>query len=107
MVKSILDFNYKQICSNNLKTRNNILIVDDEQFNINSMKIILEFNAKIDNIDEISDQALNGLEAVNMIKRNVDSNQGLFCNYNLILLDLNMPVMDGNTACKEIREYLY
>jgi CheY-like chemotaxis protein len=27
--------------------------------------------------------------------------------YNLILMDLNMPEMDGNTCMTEIREYLY
>ena len=27
--------------------------------------------------------------------------------YNLILMDLNMPEMDGNTCMIEIREYLY
>jgi CheY-like chemotaxis protein len=74
--------------------------VDDDIFNIESLKIILEFNASLYNIEEISDYALSGLEAVNMIKKNIDLNEGLFCNYNLILTDINMPFMDGNTASK-------
>ena len=75
-----------------------ILLIDDEQFNLESVKIILEYQGGIYNINTISATALNGLEAVNLIKKNVEDNKGTFCNYSLILTDLNMPVMDGNTA---------
>ena len=85
---------------------NKILIIDDEQFNIDSLKIILEYQGGIYNIDTISSTALNGLLAVDLIKKNVEENGGVFCNYNLILTDMNMPVMDGNTASLQIREYL-
>jgi CheY-like chemotaxis protein len=84
-----------------------ILIIDDEQFNIESVKIILEYQGGIYNIETVSSTALNGLEAVNLIKKNVEDNNGTFSNYPLILTDLNMPVMDGNTAALQIREYLY
>ena len=40
------------------------------------------------------DQALNGLEAVVMLAKNLEKS---CCktNYKLVLMDLNMPVMDG------------
>lgn len=41
--------------------------------------------------------AENGLEALNMIKNNAG--------YDLILMDCQMPVMDGYTATKKLREY--
>ena len=37
----------------------------------------------------------NGLECVEAMKKNT---------YDLILMDINMPVMDGNEATKEIRK---
>ena len=57
------------------------------------------------NIDDICDTANNGKEAVNTIMADVIKNQN--CSYSLILMDLNMPVMDGCIATKSIREYLY
>ena len=29
------------------------------------------------------------------------------CNYDLIIMDCNMPVLDGNEATKLIRQYMY
>ena len=81
-----------------------ILIVDDELFNQISAKIVLKA-AGMQNIDDICDTANNGKEAVNTIMADVIKNQN--CSYSLILMDLNMPVMDGCTATKSIREYLY
>lgn len=82
---------------NGVKCINKILIVDDEQFNINSIKIILEYQGCIGNIDCITDFALNGAEALQMVKTNVSENNFMWCDYNLIITDINMPFMDGIT----------
>ncbi len=67
-----------------------ILIVEDE--NINRLYLQKLLGKK----GCTTDSVLNGLEALNMIKNR---------QYNLILMDLTMPVMDGITATRKIREY--
>lgn len=52
-----------------------ILIVDDEQYNIDALKIILKYHCNIAT-DEICDQASNGKEALQAVKTNVVSNHG-------------------------------
>ena len=57
------------------------------------------------NVDELCDVANNGEEAVDMVIS--DTNKNKTCSYSLILMDLNMPIMDGCTATTTIREHLY
>lgn len=65
-----------------------ILLVEDNEVNQKiAMKMILEFGLKCD-------LAENGLEALNMCKDK---------KYDLILMDLQMPVLDGFEASKSIR----
>jgi CheY-like chemotaxis protein len=45
--------------------------------------------------------AYNGEQAVKIIKQSID--QGNFYQYSLILMDCNMPFMDGYEATKRIR----
>ena len=66
-----------------------ILIVDDVEINIEIIIAILEDSGAV------FDRAINGKEAVNLVLQN---------SYDLILLDLHMPVMDGFTAAKKIRD---
>ena len=86
--------------------RKQILIVDDEIFNIEAAKVILECKLHLKYMDFISDQAMNGLEALQKVKQNVEENNDEFCKFELILMDCNMPIMDGYEASKQIRAYL-
>jgi signal transduction histidine kinase/CheY-like chemotaxis protein len=67
-----------------------ILIVEDNRINQIVTKKILEKD-KI-----ICDLAANGKEAIDKV---------LNKNYDLILMDINMPVLDGLNATKKIREF--
>ena len=67
-----------------------ILIVEDTEFNIFFATQLLEgWNIDID-------VAENGQIAVDKVKAN---------KYDLVLMDLQMPIMDGYTASKEIRKF--
>jgi signal transduction histidine kinase/ActR/RegA family two-component response regulator len=72
----------------NSLTNKRILIAEDNRINQTVTKKILEKNGVICTIAE------NGLEAVNCMDREP---------YDLILMDLNMPVKNGFDATKEIR----
>ncbi|MGD9192953.1 MAG: transporter substrate-binding domain-containing protein, partial [Desulfobacterales bacterium] len=68
----------------------NILLVEDNEINQQVAGEILStagFNVSIAN---------NGLEAVNAVKED---------DYDAVLMDVQMPVMDGYTATKEIRKW--
>ena len=83
-----------------------ILIVDDQVFNIDALRIVLEMVIQVD-VDQVCDKALNGEEALQMVIKNVEANNEDFCNYSLILMDCNMPFMDGYEATGKIRQYLF
>lgn len=79
-----------------------ILIVDDEHYNIDAMKIILKYHCNIDS-ESICDKVFDGKQALEAVQRNVENNQGAFCEYELILMDCNMPIMDGYESTNAIR----
>ena len=67
-----------------------VLLVDDNSVNRRVAGTILKkAGCEVD-------FAENGLVAVQKVKRNAD--------YNVILMDIQMPVMDGLTATKEIKK---
>ncbi|MBV7273658.1 response regulator transcription factor [Clostridiaceae bacterium UIB06] len=67
----------------------NILVVDDDKSIRNLIKVYLENEGY--NIMEAS----NGAEALVMINEN---------NFDLVILDIMMPILDGISACIKIRE---
>ena len=65
-----------------------VLIVEDHEINRNVLSAFLsKFNIK-------ADEAEDGAVAVKMVKENI---------YDLILMDIHMPVMDGHEATQNIR----
>jgi PleD family two-component response regulator len=73
-----------------------VLIVDDNFFNLVPLELILRETYQLQ-----VDKAQNGLEAVNKFR--LDLNKKC-CNirYRMVLMDLNMPVMDGYRATEII-----
>jgi signal transduction histidine kinase/ActR/RegA family two-component response regulator len=67
----------------------NVLIVDDNQVN----RLVL--TGMLSNFDIIPVQAENGLEAFEKVYKN---------NFDLVFMDVQMPVMNGLVASKKIRE---
>ena len=67
-----------------------VLVVDDERTIVKGIKFSLEQD------DFVVDCAYDGEEAVDMAKHH---------KYDIILLDLMLPVMSGLDACQQIREF--
>ena len=83
-----------------------ILIVDDEVFNLDALEVILQFTTGLDP-KKTCQRACNGQDALNHVINNVENNSHLSCSFELILMDCNMPLMDGYDSTLAIREYLY
>lgn len=68
-----------------------ILLVDDSQMNIDVATAILELEGAI------VESKFNGLEALRWLREHPDA-------VDVVLMDVQMPIMDGNTATTEIRQ---
>ena len=66
-----------------------ILVVDDEE----KIRVIIRKYAEFENYKV--DEAADGMEALTKVRTN---------NYDLIILDVMMPELDGFTTCREIRK---
>ena len=69
--------------------------MDDEIYNIMAIETMLHHNINI-NISQVCDHCFNGNQALHAVIENVKKHS--FCEYNLILIDCNMPFMDGYDA---------
>ena len=91
------------------RSQGKILIVDDQMFNLVALNIILEHKCKI-NCKDVCDKAISGQIALNMIQSNIDQNKkdhgAEKCDYHLILMDSNMPFMDGFETTSKIRDLI-
>ena len=86
-----------------------ILIVDDQSFNIDALMIILKYNIGI-NTNKICEFCFDGLEALALVEKEIEakkSNVLKKIKYDLILIDCNMPFLDGYEATKRIRQLLH
>jgi len=82
-----------------------VMIVDDEPFNLDALKIILQCaTADIPNFNFRNrvETASNGIRAVEAFKKAYKDGFSV----KLILMDCNMPKMDGYQATMQIREYV-
>ena len=71
---------------------NDILIVDDEEFNLNCMRNLLKLEKNK------ADCAINGEECIKKVIENP--------NYKIIFMDVYMPIMDGIKASKKIESLI-
>ena len=69
---------------------NKVLVVDDEKLIVKGLKFSLEQDGM-----EV-DVAYDGGEALDKIKNNT---------YDMVLLDIMLPVMDGMQVCQQVREF--
>jgi two-component system CAI-1 autoinducer sensor kinase/phosphatase CqsS len=81
--------NVKEGKNNEFSIKKKILIADDEEINLLvTAKYLSRYQVEID-------KARNGLEVIELIKKN---------NYDLVLMDIEMPKMNGIEAIEEIRK---
>ena len=73
--------------------------MDDNEFNIHALQLLLK------SLQHRCDTALNGQEALVKVKKRQAKECG--CRqYQLILLDCNMPILDGYDTCKILRSLI-
>jgi CheY-like chemotaxis protein len=88
-------YNHQQIAKSKATAKDNlkgikVLLVEDNQINMMvAKKILTGFNAEVTS-------AFDGVEALTALVKNPD--------FDIILMDLEMPVMDGFTAIHEVKK---
>jgi CheY-like chemotaxis protein len=97
---SVPSFMYTDLNEPEKPSNGKILVVDDEKFNCD---IIFGFLMLLGiyNRKELTDFAFNGEQAVEAVQRAFNENDPM--RYKVILMDCNMPFLDGYEATKVIR----
>jgi CheY-like chemotaxis protein len=85
--------------SDGIITDKRILIVDDQPYNTEALKILIGAILKRD-ASEVCSVAYNGKEATEIVRKCLDLSTNGECCFKLILMDCNMPVMDGYEATR-------
>jgi len=70
-------------------------VVDDNEMNIYALDLLLE------TMGYKCDYAVEATKAIEMVKEKQRS-ATCHCQYKIIFMDLNMPIMDGYQACRRI-----
>ena len=70
------------------------LLANDNTFLLTAFKFALQPHF------DIIDEALDGQEALDIVMQHKADH------YTVIILDIDMPIMNGNEACKKIKSYL-
>ncbi|KAL4427062.1 hypothetical protein ABPG74_021169 [Tetrahymena malaccensis] len=91
--QQLIKYNQKRLCK-----CSNILIVDDEGFNLYALELKLKLYGFI------VDKAPGGIEALEFVQKKLESNT---CHkkYEIILMDINMPIKNGYEATEDILNY--
>jgi CheY-like chemotaxis protein len=76
-----------------------VLLVDDNAINL---KLLVVF-AKRQNLR--FSEAVNGLEALETFKREANITESPTRPFDFVLIDIQMPVMDGLTSTRQIRQF--
>ena len=98
----------RQSFSSEINSDCHILIVDDQSFNIDALKIIMKYHLGIDS-GKYCTGALSGEQALEIIQKDIVSQtmDPPRSKFSLIFMDCNMPGMDGFETTLKIREYLH
>jgi PAS domain S-box-containing protein len=87
------NINFKQV-----KLDLSVLLVEDKMVNQKVIKLMLNsMGCKVTIAD-------NGQDAINLIRKNRKKNKDIIPVFDIIIMDIQMPVMDGITATKLIRQ---
>ena len=94
LYNTLFENNFKELLieedMTSIKTKGKVLLVEDNETN----QIVASKN--LERYGLIVDIAINGQEALEMYAKT---------NYDMIFMDLQMPIMDGFTALEKIKEF--
>ena len=71
-----------------------ILLVDDQEFNLDAIEIILKYRLNLD-IKTTCVRANSGQQAFDIIKEDAEQNNYARSSFKLILMDYEMPEING------------